>query len=48
MNYVNKRIYSAIPTAAEIKYAALHEIVIQTFRGEMIGSGVFWVIIKTV
>ena len=45
-NYVDGYIYAAILTAAKIKCAALHEMVIQTFRGEVIGSGVFRVVIE--
>ena len=47
-NYVNGCIYAAVPKAAEIKCAALHEMAVQAFWGEVVGSGVFRVIIKTV
>ena len=40
-NYVNGRIYTAVLMAAKIKYTALHEIIIQAFRGEVVRSGVF-------
>ena len=40
-NYVDGRIYTAILTAAEIKYAALYEMAVQAFRGKVVGSGVF-------
>ena len=45
-NYVDKRIYAVILTAAEIKYTALYKIAVQAFRGKVIGSGVFRVAIK--
>ena len=40
-NYVNKRIYTAIPKAVKIKYAALHEMAVQAFRGKVVRSGAF-------
>ena len=46
MNYVDGYIYTAIFTAAEIKCAALHEMAVQAFRGEVIGLEVFWVVTK--
>ena len=46
-NYINGCIYTAVLTAVEIKYAALYEMAVQAFRGKVIGSGVFRVIIKT-
>ena len=33
--------------AAEIKCTALYKMVVQAFRGEVVGSGVFWVIAET-
>ena len=33
--------------ATEIKCAALHEMAVQAFRGEVVGLGAFWVVIKT-
>ena len=45
-NCVNGRIYTAVLKAAEIKCAALHEMAVQTFRGKVVGSGVFRVIAK--
>ena len=45
-NYIDKRIYLAIFTAAEIKYTALYKIAVQAFQGEVIGSGVFRVAVK--
>ena len=41
INSVNGRIYAAISKAAKIKYAALHEMAVQVFRGEVVGSGAF-------
>ena len=35
-NYINKCICAAILKAAKIKYAALHEMAVQVFRGEVI------------
>ena len=34
----------AIPKAAEIKCAALHEIIVQAFRGKVVGLKAFWVV----
>ena len=34
--------------AAEIKYAALHKMAVQAFRGEVVRSGVFRVVTKAV
>ena len=47
-NYVDKRIYTIIFKAAEIKYTALYKMAIQAFQGKVIRSEAFWVIIKTV
>ena len=38
----------AILTATKIKYTTLYKMAIQAFRGEVIGSGVFRMAIKTV
>ena len=40
-NYVNGRICAAIFTATKIKCTALYEMAVQTFRGKVVGSGVF-------
>ena len=45
-NYVDKYIYLAILTAAEIKYTAFYKITVQAFRGKVIGLGAFRVVIK--
>ena len=45
-NCVDGCICAAILAAAEIKCVALYEITVQTFRGEVIRSGVFWVVTK--
>ena len=47
INYIDRRIYAAIPTAAKIKCTALHKITVQTFRGKVIGSGAFRVATET-
>ena len=41
MNCVDGYIYAAVLTAVEIKCAALYEMAVQAFRGEVIGLGVF-------
>ena len=44
INYINGRIYTAILTAAEIKYTALYKMAVQAFRGKVVGLRVFQVI----
>ena len=40
-NCVDGRICAAVPEAAETECAALHEMAVQAFRGEVVGSGAF-------
>ena len=45
-NYINGRICTAVLKAAKIKCAALYKMAVQAFRGEVVGSGAFWVVTK--